>query len=212
MKSYQKNIPIYESLISDIRSSQHEYSNRLQALSTLPFTCTDYDSLCTALIKYTKEYSHSLHGYSLLQTNMPLLSASLYNLMNKAAKNDITVHFDVVSSTLKSSVPEYILSDMACILLQNAVEECKENDFIYVFMESTDGTMKFEVRNPSAVYYAHGELLNFFNKGVSTKSPETNHGIGLYYLKKMIDKYNGTIGADCVCYNNEIWTVFKFQV
>ena len=43
LSSYQKNLPIYESLINEIRNSQHEYSNRLQNLQTLSSTCTNYD-------------------------------------------------------------------------------------------------------------------------------------------------------------------------
>jgi hypothetical protein len=210
--SYQKNIPIYESLISDIRSNQHEYSNRLQSLSTLPAICKDYDSLCQALSKHTKDYSHSLHAYSLLQTNMPLLSASLYNLMNRAAKNDITVHFDVVSSTIKSSAPEYILSDLSCILLQNAIEESNPGDFIYVHIESKDGLLHFEVRNPSSINYSKDDLLSFFGKGYSTKFSGQNQGLGLYYLKNMIDKYDGMVGCECIEYNDEIWVVFKIII
>ena len=210
--SYRKNIPIYESLIDDIRSSQHEYANRIQALSLLPVTCKDYETLCTALKEHTREYSHPLHAYSLLQTNMPLLSASLYNLMNRAAKNEITVHFDVVSSQLKSHAPEYILADLSCILLQNAIEECVPDDYIYVFMETRGEQFYFEVRNPSRRSYTRQELLHFFDKGVSSKPASANHGLGLFYLKSMIDKYDGTVGCECVSFDETFWTVFKFQI
>ena len=201
---------IFFFLLFWFKSSQLQVYNNI--LSLLPVTCKDYETLCTALKEHTREYSHPLHAYSLLQTNMPLLSASLYNLMNRAAKNEITVHFDVVSSQLKSHAPEYILADLSCILLQNAIEECVPDDYIYVFMETRGEQFYFEVRNPSRRSYTRQELLHFFDKGVSSKPASANHGLGLFYLKSMIDKYDGTVGCECVSFDETFWTVFKFQI
>ena len=212
LESYEKNMPIYESLIGDIRSNQHEYSNRLHALSSLPYTCKDYDSLCKALQEYTSEYTLSLHSYSLLQIDMPLLAASLYNLANRAAKNNITVRFDVASNHIVSNAPECVLSDLACILLQNAIEASNPDDFIYVNMKNDNGRLSFEVRNPSYKLYSNDELMSFYKKGYSTKSKEKNSGLGLYYLKNQVNKYDGFTGSECITYNDEIWVVFKLIV
>ncbi len=208
--SHKKNLPIYRALIQDIRANQHEYSNRLQALSLLPATCKDYDSLCLALKAYTKEYSHSLYAYPLLQINMPLLAASLYNLANQAAEKNITVHFNAVSPKLQSQAPEYVVSDLACILLQNAVEASASGDYIYVSIDCKDGAIVFEVRNSSPIFYTKDELQNFFKKEYSTKSPCANSGLGLFYFKRTIERYQGAFGYDCITYNNHIWIVMKF--
>jgi len=76
LESYQKNIPIYETLISELRANQHEYSNKLQSLQNLPFSCKDYDSLCNALNQYTACSRVVSQAYPLLQLNIPLLAAT----------------------------------------------------------------------------------------------------------------------------------------
>ena len=84
--------------------------------------------------------------------------------------------------------------------------------YIYVFMETRGEQFYFEVRNPSRRSYTRQELLHFFDKGVSSKPASANHGLGLFYLKSMIDKYDGTVGCECVSFDETFWTVFKFQI
>ena len=102
----KKNLPIYESLINEIRNSQHEYSNRLQNLQTLSSTCTNYDELKKCIQTYTYEYSKPLHAYPLLQIDKPLLAATLYNLSCQAEKKDIGIQFEI-----RNPVPKFISSD-----------------------------------------------------------------------------------------------------
>ena len=217
LQSYQKHLPIYESLINEIRANQHEYSNRLQNLQNLSNTCTDYDSLCQALHKHTKEYTHPLHAYPLLQIDMPLLAAALYNLSCRAEAENITLYFDVVSEHLESHAPEYLLTDFACIITQNAIEASKAGDSIYIHISSENGMVQFEIRNPVDKRYTPQDIQMFFKKNYSTKSDTpkddiTPHGFGLFNLVNNITKWNGTIGADCVEYNNKFWIIFTLDI
>ena len=50
--SYQKELPVYQSLVDSIRANQHEFSNRLQYIQNLPRVCKDYESLCQAIKKF----------------------------------------------------------------------------------------------------------------------------------------------------------------
>lgn len=209
---YEKNQPIYADLIQDIRANQHEYSNRLQHLETLPLICKDYDSICTALSNYTKSYKKPIQAYPLLRINMPLLAASLYNLYLRAEVQQITIQFDVVSKLLQSSVPEYELTDYLCILTQNAIEACCAGDTIYVHMESIDGRVHFSIRNPSKTEYSPEEISKFFKKGYSTKNSEKQRGYGLYTLLNNIRKQKGTISADCLYYDNTYWIMFELEI
>lgn len=214
--SYQKNLPIYESLINEIRNNQHEYSNRLQSLQNLSETCKDYHSLYSSLKKYTEEYSEPLHAYPLLQINMPLLAASLYNLFCRAEKNGIKVQFDVTSEHIVSQATETQLSDFTNTLLQNAVEACKPGDNIYVYITSHDNTFEFEIRNPVERTYTPDDITQFFKKGYTTKtsmkSDNIPHGIGLYNLLKSVIKLKGNVGADCITYNNKNWIIFRLRI
>lgn len=215
--SYQKNLPIYKSLIDEIRASQHEFSNRIQNLEQLPYICKDYDSICTALLKNTNIYKKPLRAYSLLQLNMPLLAATLYNLYRQANEKDITILFDISSPNLESHAPEYELSDFISILTQNAIEACSSEDKIYTHIVSTEGKLNFEIRNPIKQQLSTTELSQFFQKGFSTKTNHIKkdgltHGLGLYHLSNKISLYNGTIGVDCAQYENKYWIIFNLEI
>lgn len=217
LESYQKNLPIYESLIREIRASQHEYSNRLQNLQSLTITCHDYDSLCQALNRHAKNYASPIHAYPLLQINMPLLSASLYNLASQADNADINIQFDIVNQYLESHAPEHELTDYACILLQNAIEACQSGDYIYVHLSSDNGMVHLEVRNPVKQLYKQQDICKFFQKYYSTKTTHVKedkvpHGLGLYSLINGITKRHGTVGADCISYRDKFWMIFQISV
>lgn len=215
--SYQKNLPIYQSLIEDIRASQHEYSNRLQSLRFLSETCKTYEELKAALCKYTEDYSHPLHAYPLLLIDKPLLAASLYNLTLRAEDKPVTIQFDVVANRLESHAPESVLADLTCILLQNAIEACNPGDSIYVHLSSDDGRTRFEVRNPSTVFYSKSEMNSFFRKDYTSKKEQPKedgltHGLGLHHLLKQVQKYKGSIGADCILFHEVNWIVFCLTI
>ncbi|MCM1083308.1 MAG: GHKL domain-containing protein [Clostridium sp.] len=217
LASYATNLPIYKSLIDEIRASQHEFSNRIQDLERLPYICKDYDAICAALLKYTNDYKKPLRAYPLLQLNMPLLSATLYNLYVKAYEKNITILFDISSSNIKSYAPEYELSDFINILTQNAIEACEQGDKIYIHIISVGATLQFEIRNPIKQQLSATELSQFFQKGFSTKIEHIkedglNHGLGLYYLSNQIKKYNGTIGIDCTRYDNCYWVILNLEI
>ena len=215
--SYEKNLPIYESLIHEIRSNQHEYANRIQTLQNLAYTCTDYQSLKDALNSYTIQYIKPLHAYPLLKINMPLLAAALYNLGAQAEKQHITLQFDVVSEHLKSKVPEYLLTDFACVLTQNAIEASIENDIVYIHISSKDNTTRFEVRNPVKRMYMANEIQCFFDKKHSQKKHVKKegtvpHGYGLYMLHEQLKRYDGILRADCVEYKKQYWMIFHLEI
>lgn len=215
--SYQKNLPIYKALIDEIRASQHEFSNRIQNLEQLPYICKDYDSLCAALRKNTKDYQKPLRAYSLLQLNMPLLAATLYNLYILAIEKDITILFDISSPRIESHAPEYELSDFISILTQNAIEACKSGDTIYIHIVSTNGRLCFEIRNPIEQPLSTADLAKLFQKDFSTKTDQTkidglNHGLGLYHLSNEVRVFNGAIGVDCTQYDNCYWIIFNLEV
>lgn len=215
--SYQKNLPIYEALIHEIRANQHEYTNRLQTLQNLTAMYTDYDSLCRAIHQYTKEYTKPLRAYPLLQINMPLLAAALYHLSSLAEARQIDIQFDVVTEILNSRASEQQLADFACILTQNAIEACKEKDNIYIRLSSDENMVHFEIRNPVDSFYSSKDIGKFFTKGYSTKNeyrkPEQSpHGLGLYTLHHQVTKIGGLIGADCVEYNHKYWMIFHLDI
>lgn len=211
--SYQKNLPIYQSLIDEIRASQHEFSNRIQHLQCLPYTCTDYNSLCEALKENTKNYKEIRNAYPLLQLNMPLLAAALYNLYCQGTNKNLFFSFDIASVNLHSKIPDYQLTDFVCILTQNAIEACMPEDTIYIRIESSSDSVRFNIRNPVNHLYTIEDIQHFFQKGVSTKSlKHGSHGFGLYHLHKSLHKLGGIIEADCFSFENQYWISFSIEI
>ncbi len=216
--SYQQNLPIYESLIQQIRANQHEYSNRIQTLQNLPVACHDYESLCNALKENTEQFDKQkvFKTYPLLQINMPLLAASLFSQYTNARKYEITIDFEINSFHLESTVPEYQLADYMCILTQNAIEACRAGDRIYATLNSSGGRVQYEIRNVLHEKIPMDELSKIFHRGYTTKTAKKengeDHGMGLYYLRHDIEKRGGQVGVDQIPLENKTWIVFYIDV
>ena len=229
--SYQKNMPIYDSLIQEIRAGQHEYANHLQSLANLSVMYKDYDSLSRALQSYSQEFSNPMANYPLLQINMPLLAASLYSMASHAQEKGIALQFDIVNAVLESHAPEHELTDYITILTQNAIEACKAGDTVYALLDSKDGAVRYEIRNPVPAMISPEEIGNFFKRGYSTKQTQAGsdaaskradsaaygqaddrRGLGLYYLQTNITKAGGSVGADCVCYEGSYFIIFRLTL
>ena len=214
-------MPIYDSLIQEIRAGQHEYANHLQSLANLSVMYKDYDSLSRALQSYSLEFSNPMANYPLLQINMPLLAASLYSMASHAQENGITLQFDIVNSVLQSHAPEHELTDYITILTQNAIEACKAGDTVYALLDSKDGAVRYEIRNPVPAMISPEEIGNFFKRGYSTKQShvdadgsvqsDNKRGLGLYYLQTNITKAGGSVGADCVDYARTYYMIFTLK-
>ena len=219
--SYQKNMPIYDSLIHEIRANQHEYANHLQSLANLSVMYKDYDSLSRALQSYSQEFSNPMANYPLLQINMPLLAASLYSMASHAQEKGIALQFDIVNAVLESHAPEHELTDYITILTQNAIEACKAGDTVYALLDSKDGAVRYEIRNSVPAMIPPEEIGNFFKRGYSTKQShvdadgsvqsDNKRGLGLYYLQTNITKAGGSVGADCVDYARTYYMIFTLK-
>lgn len=219
LQIYQTQLPIYDSLVSEIRASQHEYRNRLQSLQNLPLLYHDYESLTKALQSYTDGYSKPLNAYTLLCINMPLLAASLYHLTCIADRQHITISFDIESNDIISHATEYELRDYTSVILQNAIEACTAGDHIYVRITCSDGNLYYEVRNPSRRKYSYEEIALFFKKGYTTKKNSSKHslsivphGYGLYAALQNVTKQGGSICCDSVEKDGSYFTCFLLIV
>lgn len=120
-------------------------------------------------------------------------------------------------------------SDYITILTQNAIEACKAGDTIYALLDSKEGSVQYEIRNPVPAMISPEEIGNFFKRGYSTKQTQADsdaaskradsdatskqaddkRGLGLYYLQTNVTKLGGSVGADCVCYEGSYFIIFR---
>lgn len=216
LTSYENSLLLYKDLITEIRANQHEYSNRLQTLQNLPLLYHDHDSICNALAAQAEHYQKPMHIYPLLHLNLPLLVATLYHQFCVAEKQDITIHFDVTTPYINTTVPQQDLADYLCILLQNAIEASQPGDHVYVNITHAEAATIFDIRNSVKKFYSQNELQQFFQKGYTTKtilsSVDTTHGLGLYYLLKHAPKQQIHIETNCIAGTELYWLSFCLTV
>ena len=67
-----------------------------------------------------------------------------------------------------------------------AVTECRKRRFIRLKIEAERGNMIVEVENSY-----NGILNEKYGKLYSTKPESRGHGLGLYNVKRVVEKYNG---------------------
>lgn len=191
---------IIEELIDQVRMRQHDYSNELQAISMLPISYTDYESLSAALAKEldTSCSDHVIKNSYLLKINMKLIAGFLFSKMNLAQERDIDLNINVKNSTLTSKAAEFELLDTMSILVDNAFDATEDGGHIEIVIDSDGTKTSIETLNAGPTLTATMRR-DFFTKGYSTKPPRDgrySRGIGLYKLKQLTKKYDGEILLD----------------
>ena len=208
---YQKNMPIYENLIHGIRTNQYDFAARMKSLNTLLTSTDNLNSIQDELIQYTSDEVLPVQSYSFLKLSMPLLAASLYSQSQFALEQKKRIIFSIHNYHLHSKISEVLLSDLANILVQNALEATHDNGQIYVTIDSDESQTSIEVRNPVDRFYDDMETSGFFKNGYSTKN-KTNHGYGLYYLSKTVHKNKGELFINCAEFEQQYWIIIKITV
>lgn len=213
LQSYEQYLPIIEDLIDQVRMRQHDYNNELQAISMLPISYTDYDSLTAALSKKLDMScnDHVIKNSYLLKINMKLIAGFLFSKMNLANERNIDIQIDVKNSTLTSKAEEFELLDVMSILVDNAFDATEDGGWIKVIINSDGSATTIETLNAGPKLTADMRK-NYFAKGYTTKPLKDgvySRGIGLFKLKQLVTKYHGNIlldnqvidGQNCIHFN-----------
>ena len=211
---YKKNIPIYEELIHGIRTSQHEFVNRTQALNILLTESKDLNSIRDTLISCTSEYALPVYSYEFLKLNMPLLASSFYALTHTALAMEKRLEFSILNYELESNVSETVLSDITNTLFQNILKISKTNTPVYVTIDSTNKQFILEIKNPVNRYYSDAELHDFFRTGYMSEelSVENTDNWNLYSVLKTVQKNRGKLQIICSENDREYWITTQMRI
>lgn len=197
----------YEELLYAVRTRQHDYRNQIIAIESMYLSAKSIEEL----VNIQKEYISILGDENrydgiLLKCNNPIISGYLYNTCMKYSKENIIIEYDinVVSNDIDVKTKEVI--EILGVLISNAAE-CYNNTFgtIKLIIKEINKIFRIEVRN-KAEYISYGQLENIFKRGYSTKGED--RGIGLYSVKNIVDKFEGTISVNNVEVNEENWVNF----
>lgn len=193
----------YEDLLTTIRMNQHDIKNHIQAIFGMIHSSSNYEDLvqkqeeyCNCIMKHTSETK------ILLSTENPLIVGFLYSKIQEAEEKHIEVDYKIYLGHENLGIPEYEMVEMIGILVDNAIEalEVKPDQMkkMKVSIGLQENEIHISVANVSENYELE-EIGEFFKKDVSIKGK--GRGIGLFKLKKQVDKRLGKIYVSIELYD-----------
>lgn len=183
----------YREVLELIRERQHKFSNQLNAIYAMHQLYDTYDELVSKQKEKTDELGKYIMPNNVIVLKNPIVIAHVYQKICEAADCDIQLETNFNCSIDGVSVPDIYLVEIIGTLFDNAMENIMmENKEAEMYLEITgrDDFVAVEVCNEHE-YIPYQEWARFFERGYSSKGKE--RGLGLYHLKKLVNKYDGKI-------------------
>lgn len=183
------NMENTEELINILHSQRHEYLTHIQAIQAMVYL-EEYFELADYLKGITKDYRITSE---MIKIGHPALT-SLINVKREIAnrkKIEFTVNCKNRISNI--SVESSELCSILSNLLDNAIEEASTKDFpgfVQVDIDYIDEKIFLMIENTGEINETIIDRI--WEPGISCKN-SIERGYGLYIVKKIINKYNGTI-------------------
>lgn len=185
----------YDQLLMLVRERQHDMKNHISAIVSMGYTIKDYDMLVARQREYCGlVLEQNEEAKLLLSTENPLVIGFVYSKLEEAKAKEIKIEHHIKLISKELFLPEYELVDMIGILMDNAIEAladipARERKISLSLAENEEG-LTLTIANTSN-FYEKDMTAHFFENGYSSKGKD--RGIGLSKLKKLVDKWGGTI-------------------
>lgn len=186
----------YSDVIVQIRRRQHKIKNQINAAYSMFYIYDTYDEL----VANQKEYLSHILDYELPNDAITLEVASIialiYEKINEALEQNIQVETSFTCSMSDSVVSDIVWVELIGTLFDNAIEALNDYDGpkkIWLEIGQTDKNKKIVRISNTFWERSVNEIHRFFEMGYSTKGKE--RGVGLYNVKKIVNKHNGEIIA-----------------
>ena len=185
----------YDQLLMLVRERQHDMKNHISAILSMIYTTKDYDTLVTKQQEYCGiVMEQNEQTKLLLSTENPLIIGFVYSKLEEAKAKEIEIEHYIKITSKDLFLPEYELVDMIGILMDNAIEAlvgipAMEKKICLSLVESEE-RITLTVSNTSN-FNDEDITAHFFETGYSSKGKD--RGIGLPKLKRLVDKWNGTL-------------------
>lgn len=198
---YETYLPILDDMILNIRKTQHNHNNAIQAIASLPQTVPDYDSLASALEEYSNYMAKGTIPTRFLYFENKLLAALLYNKYCLAVEKKIPLNITIHNHFYESHLSEFEIVDLCGILLDNALETSHTNDALFAeigtsIQKNTSSPLPpfaITVKNPGPET-TQDFIKKIFSMGYTSKNTSSaEHGLGLPYIKSLVQKQHGYI-------------------
>lgn len=203
-KRYAKK---YGEVVTELRERQHKFMNQLDSVYALCKIYDNYDELVRhqeAELDYLRKY---LMPGKLLILERPLIMAHIYTKLCEAEEKQIEMHTDFSCSLQNIDIPDVFLIEIIGNLLDNAMDEVfvrKKHEKIRMEIIDDGNGICISVGNEHAKI-PYKEYSQFFKEGYSEKGE--GRGVGLSYVKKIVDKFHGNIEIGNVVYGTDNYFV-----
>ncbi|MBT3741776.1 MAG: HAMP domain-containing histidine kinase [Polaribacter sp.] len=120
----------------------------------------------------------------------------------------IDTHFEAIISEISGN--EFHLTNVIVNMLENAIKYSKENPRIEVYTESTNKFFIFKIKD-NGIGMSKGALKLVFDKFYREQKGNIHdvkgHGLGLAYVKEIVEKHHGTVFVESEKGTGSIFTV-----
>ena len=183
----------YGEVITELRERQHKLMNQLDSVYALCKIYDNYDDLVqhqAVELDYLRKY---LMPGKLLILERPLVMAHIYTKLCEAEEKQIEIHTDFSCSLENIDIPDIFFIEIIGNLLDNAMDEVsvrKKQERIRMEIIDYGNEICISVGNEHEKIPCK-EYCQFFREGYSTKGDK--RGVGLPYVKKIVNKFHGNI-------------------
>ncbi len=191
----EQYIPVIEELITQVNARQHEYNNRLVAISSAVFTAEHLEQAKEKVNQLIQVEQMNDIYRQILNCDSKMISGMLYSKMKQAEAQKITVRTDLNTPFKKSKVQEVDWIEIIGILMDNAIEASNAMDTILIRADAKDEHVSLLVSNPSEAF-TKKQFVLMFRRGFTTKKhPSYVNGQGLANIDRIAERYHGKIIA-----------------
>ncbi len=189
----EQYIPVIEELITQVNARQHEYNNRLLAISSAVFTAEHLEQAKEKVNQLIQGEQMNEIDRQILSCDSKIIGGMLYSKIKQAEAQKIMVHTELNAQFKKSLVQEVDWIEMIGILMDNAIEASNDRDTILVRTEAKDGHISVLVSNPHEAF-TKKQFIRMFRRGFTTKKHASYvNGQGLANVDRIVERYHGKI-------------------
>lgn len=183
----------YADVISEIRARQHKFMNQLDSIYRLSEVYDSHDEFLEKQKKGINNLKDYILPNKILILDCPMVIAHIYSKMCEAEKKGIELNTDFSCGLQGTTVPDVYLIEIIGNLLDNAMDEVelreKKEKILFYITPKGKGICISVLNEHERIRY--DSYKDFFKQGFSTKGK--NRGVGLPYVKKIVEKYDGNI-------------------
>jgi sensor histidine kinase regulating citrate/malate metabolism len=185
--------------IDALREQHHEHLNKLHIISGL-LQLKDYEEAVHFTIK-TVSQKQKLSDFLRARIKSPLVSGLLFSKTEEAREHHI--HIAIAPESSFPRLPDDVCVSVVTILgniLENAIESLISSDRqdkeITLLMAEREEHLEIAVRD-NGDGFPEELKMKVLDKGFTTKNPRKNMGMGLYLVKREVERLKGALQISC---------------